>query len=125
MEGLTALLKQRSLRPNFDQSTFRYCRSHWLGDLVYTIIGIPFGIQCFKMAQLAIWPFGSKVVLKVDGSISFVFNIFWVLFPGLVTSIIYIVGGVILCITLVGIPWGLQKFKMAKLAFLPFGASIE
>lgn len=90
-----------------------------------TIIGIPFGVQCFKMAQLALWPFGKTVVLKNDSNVSLFFNIFWLFFTGLEMAIIYLFEGIVLCITLIGIPWGLQKFKMAKLALLPFGAEIN
>lgn len=89
-----------------------------------TFIGIPFGIQCFKLAKLALWPFGKRVILKTNDNLSLFFNIIWLLFTGLTVATIYLFEGIALCITLIGIPWGLQKFKMAKLVLLPFDAEI-
>lgn len=90
-----------------------------------TIIGLPLGMQCFKMAQLSLWPFGKTVVLKTDSNISLLLNIMWLLITGLGLAIVYCIEGIVLCVTLIGIPWGLQKFKMAKLSLFPFGAEIK
>lgn len=88
-----------------------------------TIIGIPFGYQLIKIGLLAMMPFGSKVVLGEGemGCLSLVLNIVWILFGGVELAIAHLVLGAIFCITIVGIPFGLQHFKLAKLAILPFG----
>lgn len=88
-----------------------------------TIIGIPIGQQCFKMASLAFFPFG-KEVRYGSGTISFVANVFWMLLSGIPLALTALCNGLILCCTIVGIPFGLQCFKIAKLALFPFGASI-
>lgn len=95
--------------------------------LMLTIVGIPFGIQTLKLGILCLWPFGSRVTEIENGSgcLSFVMNIFWLIFGGLVTCLGHILFGLVLCITILGIPFGMQHFKMAKLAFTPFGKNIE
>ena len=88
-----------------------------------TIVGIPVGLQCFKMATLTLAPFG-KTIEYGGGAPSFVANVFWVIFAGIPMCIAYLIAGVLNCITIIGIPFGLQSFKMAKLSLLPFGASV-
>lgn len=88
-----------------------------------TIIGIPFGRQAFKMAGLIIAPFG-KVVKGNFGSHP-IMNILWMIFGGLESAICFFWVGIIYCITIIGIPFGKQWFKMAKLVLFPFGATIE
>lgn len=96
-----------------------------LGALFYiTIIGIPLGRQCFKMASLSLTPFG-KTIVYGGGAPSLIANIVWVVFAGIPMSIVYLIAGLVICITIIGIPFGLQSFKMAKLAFLPFGAQVR
>ena len=90
--------------------------------LCITIIGIPFGRQCFKAAKLTIAPFGKRVNVHFDKHP--VANVLWAIFFGWEMALGYLASGVICCITIIGIPFGLQAFKMVKLAFLPFGASI-
>lgn len=92
--------------------------------LCISIIGIPLGLQAFKMAGLTLTPFGSTITYG-GGAPSLVANIIWVIFVGLWMAIGYVVAGVINCITIVGIPFGLQAFKMAKLALWPFGATVS
>ena len=89
-----------------------------------TIVGIPLGLQSFKMAGLAFFPFGKEVVYG-GGTVSFLANILWILFFGWELALFYLVWGLICCITIVGIPVGLQCFKMAKLSLMPFGAVIR
>jgi len=86
-----------------------------------TIIGIPFAIQCFKLAEFTLWPFGRSVVHDPDASsLGIIGNILWFL-PGLVLAFGYVVSGVLLCITIIGIPFGIQCFKLVPLALFPFG----
>ena len=92
-----------------------------------TIVGIPFGLQLFKMAGLALWPFGRDVHSDTNdgGCLAIIMNIIWILFGGLEIAFLHIGFGIICCITIVGIPFGLQHFKMAILAFVPFGKKIS
>ncbi|MCR5432730.1 MAG: YccF domain-containing protein [Lachnospiraceae bacterium] len=89
-----------------------------------TIVGIPVGVQCFKAASLVIWPFGKEVVSK-GGVGSFIVNVIWFFIGGLVMALTHLLVGAVYCITVIGIPFGLQHFKFAKLAIMPFGAEIR
>lgn len=91
-----------------------------------TIIGIPFGIQSIKLAVLAVWPFGSKVVKKEDssGCLNTIMNIIWIIIGGFWIALTHLLWGLIFCITIIGIPFGLQHFKLIKLALFPFGKEI-
>ena len=91
--------------------------------LCITIIGIPLGRQCFKMASLTLAPFG-KTIVYGGGAPSLIANIFWLILAGLPMAFSYACLGVAYCITVIGIPVGLQCFKMAKLSLLPFGAKV-
>ncbi len=95
--------------------------------LIITIIGIPFGMQAFKLGILALWPFGSKVVESesASGCLSFVMNIIWIFIGGFWIALSHLFWGVIFCITIVGIPFGKQHFKLIHLALFPFGKKIE
>lgn len=88
-----------------------------------TIIGIPIGRQCFKFASVAFFPFG-KDVQYGGGTISLLANIVWLIVSGIPLAIGAAINGLLLCITIIGIPFGLQCFKIAKLALMPFGATI-
>ena len=88
-----------------------------------TIIGIPFGKQCFKMARLYIWPFGSNVSSNFGKHP--IANIIWLIFGGLELALGFLIVGLIWCITIIGIPFGKQCFKLATLSVAPFGASIN
>ena len=89
-----------------------------------TIVGIPVGVQCFKFAGLSFMPFGKEVECK-GGAVSTLINILWLIFGGLEMAVAFCLWGICLCITIIGIPFGLQFFKLAKLALLPFGAEIR
>jgi uncharacterized membrane protein YccF (DUF307 family) len=89
-----------------------------------TIVGIPVGVQCFKFAGLSFMPFGKEVEYK-GGTVSTLVNILWLIFGGLEMAVAFGIWGISLCITIIGIPFGLQFFKLAKLALLPFGAEIR
>lgn len=88
-----------------------------------TIVGIPIGLQCFKFASLCLFPFG-KEVRYGGGATSFLMNLLWIIFSGLPLAIESVVMGILLCITIIGIPFGLQHFKLAKLALMPFGSEV-
>ena len=89
-----------------------------------TIVGIPVGIQCFKIAGLSFFPFGKEVVYG-GGAGSLILNMIWILASGLILALESVILGCMLCVTVVGIPFGLQHFKLAKLALMPFGAMIR
>ncbi len=89
-----------------------------------TIIGIPMGLQCFKFAQFIMWPFGRQIMFtnRID---SLILNMIWIFVFGWELAILSLSVGLIWCLTIVGIPFGLQCFKFAQLALMPFGATIE
>lgn len=88
-----------------------------------TIVGIPVGLQCFKFASLTLCPFGRTIVYG-GGAPSLLLNILWLLISGLPMAIGNALMGCLLCITIIGIPFGLQFFKIAKLALMPFGSQV-
>lgn len=101
---------------------------YFVGGLIlcFTIIGIPFGLQCFKIAYLVLMPFGKKVIATngSGGCLSILFNIIWILTGGLYTAFVHIIFGALLCITIIGIPFGRQHFKLAELSLSPFGKEV-
>lgn len=93
--------------------------------MMITIIGIPFGLQSLKLGLLALWPFGKKVVKKpTSGCLNTGMNILWFIIGGLPIMLTHLVFGVILYITIIGIPFGKQHFKLADIALTPFGREI-
>ena len=88
-----------------------------------TIVGIPVGLQCFKIASLSFFPFGKEVTYG-GGAGSFLLNIIWLIVSGFWLAVESAVIGAILCATIIGIPFGLQQFKLAKLALMPFGSTV-
>lgn len=95
--------------------------------LFITIIGIPFGLQTLKLGVLALWPFGSEVVHKntTYGCLSIFMNIIWFFVGGLAIFLTHVGFGILFCITIVGIPFGMQHFKLAGLAITPFGHDVK
>ena len=87
-----------------------------------TIIGIPFGKQAFKLAKLSFFPFGKTV--NTNFGKHPIANIIWIVLGGLPLAISFLFAGLIWCITIIGIPFGKQCFKLAKLALTPFGATV-
>ncbi|MCU0455000.1 MAG: YccF domain-containing protein [Bacteroidales bacterium] len=94
--------------------------------LIVTIVGIPFGVQTLKLAGLAIWPFGrdTRVHSRASGCLYIIMNLIWLLFGGIWIALTHTVFGLLLCITIVGIPFGRQHFKLTALALTPFGRDI-
>jgi len=93
--------------------------------LCITIIGIPFGVQCIKIAGFVLWPFGREIVPGGFGVMGAVANIIWIIVCGIALALTHIVFALLYCITIIGIPFGLQHFKLAKLSLIPFGAQIR
>jgi uncharacterized membrane protein YccF (DUF307 family) len=102
-----------------------------------SIVGLPLTIAAFEMAKLSAWPFGREVVhvreldgkgltatTALTGTVGFVFNVLWACTFGLALFIFYLVGGLLCCITVIGIPFGLQAFKLAALSFWPVGRRV-
>lgn len=93
--------------------------------LCITVVGIPFGVQSFKLAQLSLWPFGRTVIpTSSGGCLQVGFNVLWLVLFGWEIFLLHLVTGVVLCITVVGIPFGLQAFKLSVLALWPFGRTV-
>jgi len=94
--------------------------------LFITIIGIPFGLQTLKLAGLALWPFGkdTRVNEKSSGCLSTLMNLIWILLGGIWICLTHVVFGLVLAITIIGIPFAKQHFKLATLALTPFGREI-
>lgn len=89
-----------------------------------TIVGLPWGIQCFKFAKLSLAPFGKEVV-PGGGAPSLIANVIWLLISGIPMALDHLGTGAILCLTIIGIPFGRQHFKLASLALMPFGAEVR
>lgn len=88
-----------------------------------TIIAIPVGVQCFKFASFVLWPFGRDVVFS-NSVRSFLLNVIWIIIFGWELSVASCLIGLLWCITIVGIPFGTQFLKIAKIALMPFGTQI-
>lgn len=88
-----------------------------------TIIGIPSGIQLFKFTRLALWPFGTEVEANFDKHP--VLNALWIIFIGVGMAIFSFIVGAIFCITIIGIPFGMQWFKLGRAQLFPFGARMR
>lgn len=101
---------------------------YFVGGIVLccTIVGIPWGIQCFKLAGLVLWPFGKKVVSdsSTTGCLSVFANIIWILVGGIGVTINHLIWGVLLYISIIGIPWGRQHFKLLEISLIPFGKRV-
>lgn len=94
--------------------------------MVFTIIGIPVALQTFKLGLLCLWPFGAEVVdtSSPTGCIRLPLNLLWLIFGGLWACLVHVFFGLLLCITIIGIPFGKQHFKMAGLSLAPFGKDV-
>lgn len=88
-----------------------------------TVVGIPFGLQCFKIARLLLWPIGHTVSTRFSAHP--IANLIWIVLFGWELCIGYAVSGLLYSITIIGIPFGRQCFKLAELALCPFGATVH
>ena len=95
--------------------------------LMITIIGIPFGIQTFKLGLVALWPFGTDVRESEtsSGCLSTFMNVLWIITGGIWIALSHLIFGILFSITIIGIPFGKQHFKLAGLALTPFGKVID
>jgi uncharacterized membrane protein YccF (DUF307 family) len=95
--------------------------------LCITIIGIPFGIQCFKLAGLALAPFGREVREKEppSGALAVIMNIIWIILPGLELAVLHLFLALGFAITIIGLPIAAQHVKMTRLALIPFGFEVR
>lgn len=94
--------------------------------LCITIIGIPFGYQSFKLGVFALFPFGQTTIVDQDtsGCLYTIMNIIWLLIGGIWIALTHLALGIILCVTIIGIPFGMQHFKLMSIALTPFGRDI-
>ncbi len=95
--------------------------------LMITIIGIPFGLQTMKLAVLSLWPFGTDISDDTwpSGCLAGIMNVIWWFVGGFGIALTHLLWGLIFCITIIGIPFGVQHFKLMKLALLPFGMTVN
>ncbi|HDR68311.1 MAG TPA: YccF domain-containing protein [Bacteroidaceae bacterium] len=96
--------------------------------MMATIIGIPFGFQMIKIGSLCLWPFGRTFHIdkgNVPGCLFTLLNIIWFLLAGLWIALTHVIFGCLLFITIIGIPWGIQHFKLAGFAVSPFGRRVD
>lgn len=95
--------------------------------LCITIIGIPFGIQCFKLAGLALAPFGREIREKEppSGALAVIMNVIWIILPGLELALFHLLMALVLALTIIGLPLAAQHLKMTRLALIPFGFEVR
>ncbi|MEM7480221.1 MAG: YccF domain-containing protein [Acidobacteriota bacterium] len=102
---------------------------YFIGSLALciTLIGIPFGIQTFKLGVASLAPFGSEVVEKegANSALRVLFNILWIVLFGWEIALAHLVCAVVLALTILGIPFALQHIKLVPLALLPFGRGLR
>jgi len=89
------------------------------------IVTIPFGVAAFRLANYSLWPFGRTIVPKPDAGVpSGVANVLWVVLAGWWLALAHVIAGVALCVTIIGIPFGIANFKLVPAAFWPLGREI-
>ena len=101
--------------------------SHMAIGVVFccTIIGIPYGIACFRIAGFAFFPFGRTIEESENAGVcTFVLNVIWVIFAGIWLWISSVIAGLLWCCTIIGIPFGLACFRIAKVSFAPLGKKV-
>ena len=92
-----------------------------------TIIGIPFGVQLFKLGTYALWPFGHDLVYRPNepGCLSSLMNLIWILLGWWEIALLHLAFGLLFCVTIIGIPWGLKHFSLAIASVFPFGKEVR
>jgi len=108
---------------------FLVCLAYLLGGIVLclTIVGIPFGIQCFKLSTLGLAPFGTQVREgeRPGGVLAILMNVIWIVLPGLELALLHLVLAVLFAVTIIGLPFAVQHMKLTRLALLPFGTQLQ
>jgi uncharacterized membrane protein YccF (DUF307 family) len=103
--------------------------AYLLGGLLLciTIVGIPFGFQCFKLAGLAVAPFGREIREKEppSGALAVIMNVIWIILPGLELAVFHLVMALVFAVTIIGLPIAAQHLKMTRLALIPFGFQVR
>lgn len=90
-----------------------------------TIFGIPYGVASFRIAMFAFFPFGKDIVPSEGaGACTFLLNVIWVIFAGIWLWIGSVIAGIIFCCTIIGIPFGIACFRIAKVSLAPLGKKI-
>ena len=93
--------------------------------LCLSIVGIPFGVQCFKIAALALFPFGKDFTSGDRALLNFPFNVLWLLFAGIWIFLSHLALALSLAVTVIGLPFAWQHLKLGMLALMPFGVSVR
>ncbi len=88
-----------------------------------TIVGFPIGLQCFKIAQFGLFPFGKDIQINETGT-SLLLNLIWILFGGWQLAMMHLISAALLALSIIGIPFAMQSVKLAKISLFPFGARI-
>ena len=107
----------------------------WLAGILcfISIIGIPWGKACFVIGQFIFWPFGKEAVTRKHksgkddigtGTLGLIGTVFWLMFIGIWLAIGHIVAGILCCITIIGIPFGIQHFKLIPISLMPIGMTV-
>jgi uncharacterized membrane protein YccF (DUF307 family) len=107
----------------------------WLAGILcfISIIGIPWGKACFVIGQFAFWPFGKEAVSRKQksgkddigtGTLGLIGNVLWLIFMGIWLAIGHIVSGILCCLTIIGIPFGIQHFKLVPISLMPIGMTV-
>jgi uncharacterized membrane protein YccF (DUF307 family) len=103
---------------------------YMLGGLLLclTIVGIPWGIQCMKLAVLGLWPFGRDIVDEptgaLGGTLRLVLNVLWILVAGIWIFLSHLALALSLAVTIIGLPFAYQHLKFSMLALAPFGQRV-
>ena len=97
----------------------------WAAGVLWciTIVGIPVGLQCFKLSSISLNPFG-KEIIDDGGAGSVILNLLWIILFGWELALTNVLIGIVLCITIIRIPFGKQFFKIANVALFPFGKRV-
>lgn len=108
---------------------FGIAMGYFIGSLflAVTIVGLPLAWQTFRLGMLCLWPFGTEVVKGSSdtGCLTLFLNAVWIVFGGFWTMLGHLFWGILLSITIIGLPWGKQHFKLAALSLTPFGYEIR
>jgi uncharacterized membrane protein YccF (DUF307 family) len=105
------------------------CLEYMIGGILMclTVVGIPFGVQCFKLAVLGLLPFGQEIIptKNAAGCLTTIMNVLWILLGGIWITVTHLIFAVLCAITIIGIPFAKQHLKLASLALTPFGKTLK